>query len=267
VFVDVLVVNQLLNPLAYARDTFDNLYGRTLQAFSMQVTAAEPPVERLYGPPLAAVAYRNHALQTRVPTTYGYNPLELADYAAYAEAAAQENSRLIGGFAANYQHQDARLVPLGNALPVAYFAQNIVAVADQSAARAALADLDPATTTLVTGTQPQIQADPLASVTLLSQTEDGLTLRYTSATPNLLRVAIPAYPGWRATLDGSDLQLVTVDEAFIGIFVPPGSGQIQLDFTPRLFWLAATISGLALLLAAGLLLRDRLHADPRLLHT
>jgi len=33
-------------------------------------------------PPLAAVGYRNHPLQSRVETTYGYNPLELAGYAA-----------------------------------------------------------------------------------------------------------------------------------------------------------------------------------------
>ncbi len=36
---------------------------------------------------MAAVGYRNHPLQSRVPTTYGYNPLELAGYAEYADAA------------------------------------------------------------------------------------------------------------------------------------------------------------------------------------
>ena len=56
VFVDVLIVNQLLNPLAYSRESFESLYGRVLQAFDTQVAAADPPVERLYGPPLAAVA-------------------------------------------------------------------------------------------------------------------------------------------------------------------------------------------------------------------
>jgi hypothetical protein len=267
VFVDALIVNQLLNPLAYVRDTFEDLYGRTLQAFNMQVAVAEPPVARLYGPPLAAVAYRNHALQTRVPTTYGYNPLELANYAAYTEAAANRNARLIPGLAANYQLRDGQLAPLADALPLAYFARTVVVVADQSAARDALSDLDPATTTLVTGPDPHLATDESANVTVVSEAEDGVTLRYTSATPNLLRVAIPIYPGWSATLDGHDLQLVTVDETFIGVVVPSGSGEVQLLYRPNWFWAGATLSAVALLAAAAVFLRLGGDAHARLFHT
>ncbi|MBV9598178.1 MAG: YfhO family protein [Chloroflexi bacterium] len=248
---DTLVVNQLLNPLAYARETFFDLYGRTLQAFDAQVAAADPPVERVYGPPLAAVAYRNHALQSRVPTTYGYNPLELASYAAYTDAAAGANPRLIGGLAANYELVEAdRIAPLPHALPLAYVAHNVVDVADQAAARQALLGLDPATTTLVTGNAPPVGADATATVSVVQREADGVMLRYTSARPNLLRVAIPWYPGWHATLDGRELTLVTVDEAFIGIEVPPGDGELRLAYAPRLFWVGAFLSAIALLVAA-----------------
>jgi hypothetical protein len=264
VLADVLIVNQLVNPLAYARGTFDDLYERALQSFTTQVAAAEPPVQRLYGPPLAAVAYRNHALQTRVATTYGYNPLELATYAAYAEAAASSNPQLISGLAANYQLQDGQLTPLADALPLVYFARTVIAAPDSTAARAALLDLDPSTATLVTGAAPPLELEPSANVAVVSQTEDGVTLTYTSTTPNLLRVAIPTYPGWRATLDGRELELVTVDAAFIGILVPAGSGEVLLGFAPRLFWLGATISALAVVLAVGVLLRGYAHA--RLFH-
>ena len=163
VFVDVLIVNQLLNPLAYSRESFESLYGRVLQAFDTQVAAADPPVERLYGPPLAAVAYRNHALQSRVPTTYGYNPLELAAYAAYTEAAATANLRLISGLAANYQLSGGQLAPLDGALLMAYFAHSVLFVADQSAAVQGLTNLEPATTTLVEGAQSRVEADPSAT--------------------------------------------------------------------------------------------------------
>jgi uncharacterized membrane protein YfhO len=94
----------------------------------------------------------------------------------------------------------------------------------------------------------------------VASAEDRVTLAYTSATPNLLRTAIPVYPGWRATLDGRDLELVTVDAAFVGVVVPPGSGEVQLGFTPRWFWAGALLSGLGVLMSVGLLSVGRSHA-------
>jgi arabinofuranan 3-O-arabinosyltransferase len=145
-----------------------------------------------------------------------------------------------------------------------YAARGVVAVADQTAAVQALTNLDPATTTIATGTQTHVEADPSATVTVVDGAEDRVTLAYTSATPNLLRTAIPVYPGWRATLDGRDLELVSVDAAFIGVVVPPGSGEVQLDFTPRWFWAGALLSGLGVLISVGLLSGG--HAHARLLH-
>jgi hypothetical protein len=249
VLLDVLIVNQLLNPLAYARGSFASLYGQALQAFDARVAAAEPPVQQLYGPPLAAVAYRNHALQSRVPTTYGYNPLELASYAAYADAAATDNPQLIAGLAANYRWEGDQLALFADTLPLAYFAHTLVLVADQDAARQALRSLDPATETLVTGSTPDVQLDPAASVSVVAHDAEGLTLRYTSATPNLLRVAIASYPGWHASLDGRELPLVPLDATFVGVEVPPGSGDVQLAFTSRWFAPGAALSILALLAA------------------
>jgi Bacterial membrane protein YfhO len=251
IFVDVLIVNQVLNPLAYARESFETLYGSALQAFDARVQAADPPVERVYGPPRAAVAYRNHALQSRVPTTYGYNPLELAAYAAYTQAAAGTNPRLVSGLAANYQLSGVQLTRLDRAVPLAYFAHDILVVADQAAAVQALNYLDPATTTLVLGAPPRVEANPSASVNVVVREPEALTLHYASATPNLLRVAIPIYPGWQATLgDGQELSLVTLDAAFIGVLVPAGQGDIRLAYTPRWFWPGALLSGLALLAAS-----------------
>jgi hypothetical protein len=246
---DVLTVNQLLNPLAYARSSFEDRYGAPLRNLAAQVAAAPSPVLRLYGPPLAAVGYRNHALQSRVETTYGYNPLELRSYADYA-AAAEANPRLIGGLAATHQlGDDGRLEPEANALPLAYFASRVIAVANDDQAQATLRTLDPAAATIVVGPPPPIQTDPRASATVVTRSEASLTVRYASAVPNLLRVAIPAFPGWHARLNGNDVPLLTVDHAFIGVLVPPGQGDIVLAYTPRLFWLGAAISALALLVA------------------
>ena len=47
---DVLIVNQLLNPLAYARESFDDLYGRALAAFDVEARAANPPIRACVRP-------------------------------------------------------------------------------------------------------------------------------------------------------------------------------------------------------------------------
>jgi hypothetical protein len=302
VFADMLYVNQLRLPLAYARGSFDQLYGTTLQAFADQLGAARPPVERIFGQPLSQVAYRNHALQSRVETTYGYNPLELAGYAAYADAA-ERNSRLIAGFAPSHglivppPSVDAgtspTLEPLPDTsrLPLAYFARQVRAVPDDGAARAALEDLDPASETIVTGplppelatagatstsTPPAVTASPLPArtaspnpaatstassatraATVTHENLDSLTIHYQTATPALLRVAIPAYPGWHATVvaSGEELQPLTADAAFMGIVVPAGEADLHLQYQPTTFRLAAIVSALALLAALAAAVR------------
>jgi hypothetical protein len=247
-FVDLVVFNQLLNPLAYARASFDELYGQPLAAFQAQVSAANPPVQRVYGQELSAVGYRNHALQSRVETTYGYNPLELSAYADYA-AAAEDNPRLIGGLAASHRLlANSQLEPQPGALPLAYFANMVVSVADQTSAQTALQQLDPSQATIVESSELlPLQPDPSATVSVHDRGLDSLDLHYVSRTPNLLRIALPLYPGWQATLDGTPLPTLPADGAFIGVVVPPGEGEVHLSYTPRLFWPGALISALAVL--------------------
>ncbi len=217
------------------------------------MNSAQPPVERLYGAPLAAVGYRNHALQSHVETTYGYNPLELAAYADYAEAA-DGNPRLIDGLAATHRlADDLTIQPNRGALPLAFFARRIISVPDATAARARLADLDPAAETLVVGSLPNVIADASATAGIVERGDDYLTIHVRSASANVLRVAIPAFPGWHAYLNGVELTTLNTDLAFQGIVVPAGEGDIRLEYTPRWFWIGALISGLALLACAAAL--------------
>jgi membrane protein YfhO len=241
VLIDVLAVNQLLNPLAYARDNFESLYGQTLEDFQAQVAAASPPVERVYGEEMTAVGYRNHGLQSRVETTYGYNPLELSAYAEYISASGA-NPRLVDGLAATHHLTNGTLLPRDGSLPLAYFARNVVATSP-------LEELDPSATTMVD--EPvAAEADSSATLTVTARGIDSLTLRYASKTQNLIRVAIPLYPGWHANLATAELPVRRVDHAFIGVVVPPGTGDVRLSYAPRLFWPGALISGLMLLALA-----------------
>jgi hypothetical protein len=255
VFVDTLTFNQLLNPLAYARQSFDTLYGMPLRTFQAQVANAQPPLERLYGAPLAAVGYRNHPLQSHVETTYGYNPLELAGYADYADAA-EGNPRLIDGLAATHRlADDLTIQPNRGALPLAFFAPRITSVPDRATAVGRLAELDPATETIVVGPPPDVQPDPSATARVVERGDDHLTIHVRTASANLLRVAIPAFPGWHAYLNGVELTTLNVDIAFQGVLAPAGEGDVRLDYFPRWFWLGALVSGLALLICTAVLVR------------
>jgi Bacterial membrane protein YfhO len=253
-FADVFVFNSLQNRLAFARHTAEELYLAPLRSFQTQLAAARPPVERLYGPPMAAVVYRNHALQSRVETTYGYNPLELTRYADYIQAA-QYNPRLAAGLAAShYLGGPGTIEPIPDALPLAYFAPHVTWLSDAASTRVALDDLDPAHDTVALGQPRDVQPDPAASVRVVERGDDYLILRYQAAGSNLMRIAIPIFPGWHASRDGVELPTLTVDHAFIGVLLPPGGGDVRVWYAPRYFWLGAVVSALALVGALGVLL-------------
>jgi hypothetical protein len=262
VFLDVLTFNALLNRLAYSRVTAADVYAAPIQSLETALATAQVPVERMYGPPMTSVGYRNHPLQLRVEATYGYNPLALAAYADY-QAAAEGNARLIDGLAATHFVEtrpdgEVGLQPNPSALPLAYFARSIRPLPDAGAVAENIVSLDPALETLVVEPAPRVESDPSAIATVVERGEDHLTIRYRSSSPNLLRVAIPRFPGWRAALNGQELPLLTVDHALLGVVVPPGEGDIALWYAPRWFGLGAAVSGLAMLgVIAAFLFSDR----------
>ena len=254
-FLDVFTVNELLNPLAFARRGFDELYGAALRSFQLQVANANEPVERVNGPPLSVIGYRNHALQSYVETTYGYNPLELARYADYA-AAAESNQRLLDGLAATHRLQpDLTLRRNDSALPLAFFTRQVTQVPDETSARQRLADLDPSEETLVVAPAPSAQLDASAVVRVVERGEDHVVLHYRTGVASMLRVAIPWFPGWRATLDGVEVPIVIADAAFIGAPVPAGEGDLRLAYAPRFFAWGASISVVAIVATAAALVR------------
>jgi hypothetical protein len=255
IFVDTLTFNQLLNPLAFSRQSFDTLYGTPLRAFAAQVHDAQPPVERLYGDQLSAVGYRNHPLQSHIETTYGYNPLELAAYADYV-AAAEGNPPLIDGLAATHRlADDLTIQPNPGALPLAFFARQVISVPDAAAATERLAELDPAAETIVVGPLPDVFPDSSATARVVERGDDHLTIHVRTASANVLRVATPAFPGWHAYLGAVELPTLSVDVAFQAVLVPAGEGDVRLEYTPRWFAIGALISGLALLACAAILVR------------
>jgi hypothetical protein len=63
-------------------------------------------------------------------------------------------------------------------------------------------------------------------------------------------ISVPAWKGWRATVDGQRVKVQFANHAFVAVHVPPGRHRVQLEFLPRGFVVGRSISAIAF---AGLL--------------
>ena len=70
----------------------------------------------------------------------------------------------------------------------------------------------------------------------------------TTPTKNLVVVSQNNSPGWTAKVDGEPAEIVPVDGALMGVFVPAGEHVLTLNYRPRSFVIGAGISAVALLL-------------------
>jgi hypothetical protein len=250
-FADLWYWNMSRNALAYARAPYDELYGTMAGNFERAAAPVrQNPLGRIwfehdsntFGP-------MNSSLNSRTEVSYGYNPLELQAYADYV-AAAQSNPRLIDGLAATHKIDGASgaIVPNPAALPRVSVPRAVAAVRTGDEAKAALAALDPAERAIVTSPAPAAMQDPGARAGISGYEGDRYRIRYQAASPVLLRVAVPCFPGWTATVEGRPVPVMAVDHALSGIFVPAGSHEVVFAYRPTWFAAGALVSALAALL-------------------
>jgi hypothetical protein len=69
------------------------------------------------------------------------------------------------------------------------------------------------------------------------------------------------HDGWSATIDGAPLQMVRVEEDFLGCVVDGGVHRVRLRFRPRSFVYGSIVSAIGAVLLAGVLMA-RLMSDP-----
>ena len=67
-------------------------------------------------------------------------------------------------------------------------------------------------------------------------------------------VSVSDYPGWSATVDGRDAEIVTADAAFIGVAVPEGEHSVTLRFRPTHLGISLLLAVFGVVLATGLLI-------------
>lgn len=134
------------------------------------------------------------------------------------------------------------------ALPRAFLVGRAVPVADAEAAWSAVSanGFDPrAVVYLEGGAAPLDSGAAAGTVTLSRPGPDELTATVESDREAILVLGEVAYPGWRATIDGRDVPLLTADYTFRAVRVPAGRHEVRLVFDPplwRLGWLVAAVT-------------------------
>jgi Bacterial membrane protein YfhO len=205
----------------------------------------------------------NHPLDLRLEATYGYNPLEFAAYAHYREAM-QTNLRLQNGLnlSRSLDPKTGAVSTNPDVLPRAYFARSVTIASNLEESRRQLQMLDPAAGAIVMGAAPAGQADPQATVAVTADGEQAYRIRYRTSAPALLKVSVPYYPGWEASVDGRRCDVIRVDHhALMGVVAPAGEKELLLRFRSMWFGVGAWISGL-MLAACGALLVWRRAREP-----
>ncbi len=245
--VDLYYWNMDRNPLAFARESFQDLYGANQDRFQTVVAPlTREPMHRIYAPfASAAFGPLNGTLDSRIEVTYGYNPLELWRYHKYIEAA-QGNARLLNGLGvtAIIDASKGSLQLNAARLPRIYAPESVSAVRTKEEALARLATLDPAREAVVEGGEA-IPQNGGATVQITAYEGDLYRARYQAAHATLLRIAVPYFPGWQAEVDGRPLPVVPVDFALMGVVAPAGSHELTVRYKPARFAIGAGISVVA----------------------
>jgi hypothetical protein len=249
--VDLYYWNMQRNPLAYARESFQDRYGSFEDRFR---TAAAPltavPMHRIWAANASpSFGPLNSSLDNRMEVTFGYNPLELSRYARYMEAAAA-NPKLLNGLAVTATLNSANGMFSTNpaALPRIYAPDTVSAAANQTEAAARIATLDPAREAVAEGIAP-IARNGGAQVRITGYQGDRYEARYQSDHSTLLRIAVPYFPGWQAEVDGRPVSVIPVDLALMGAVVPAGDHELVVRYRSSRFAIGAGISVVAWLAA------------------
>lgn len=253
---DLFYNQSLTNPVAYSRQSYDELYGSKEDLFRQAVVSNLPPLTRFDGADmLPSFGPLAHYFDQRTEVTYSYNPLELTRYQTFV-GVMQSNPALRKDLNVSrwLDRKTGNINVLADALPRANFPKQIVPVATDQDALGRLTMLDPARQALVpTGTAVTAQ-DPNASADVREFTPGHYKIHFHCATPSLLRVGNAYFPGWSAKLGSARLPVMPVDYALIGVVVPAGEGDLSLDYHSTYFVPAAAVSLISLAICGAVLL-------------
>ena len=255
---DLFYHQSATNPLAYSRQSYEELYGSKEELFQRAVTSTLPPLTRFDGADtLPSFGPLGHYFDQRTEVTYGYGPLQLSRYVGFVSAM-RSNHELRRDLNVSrwLDRRTGNIHVVDNPLPRANFPQELIQAATPEDTRRRLATLDPVRQALVPSVTNVPSQDAKATADVREFTPGYYRIHYQSATASLLRVSNAYFPGWIARSGGQDLPVLPVDYALMGVVVPAGQGDVVLDYHSTYFLPAGMLTLAALLACVALLVLD-----------
>ena len=233
------------NVLAYSRDSFEQRYGNLEDRFrAVAAPFTRGSLQRLWAPfDSPAFGPLNGTLDNRLEATFGYNPLALARYNRYIQAASG-NPKLLDNLAVTAKLNAATGTFESNpaALPRISVPETVTLAANQDDAAVRLPALDAAKQAVAEAIPASIPHNGPAQIRITAYDGDSYRASYQAAAPTLLRIAVPYFPGWQAEIDGRPQPIVPVDLALMGVLAPAGSHEFLLRYRSNWFLTGAIIS-------------------------
>jgi hypothetical protein len=254
---DLFYFQSAANPLAYARQSYESLYGAGENLFHRAVTVGLPPLTRFDAPEhLPTFGPMSHFLDERTEVTYGYGPMPSARYNDYV-AAMQSNVRLRNGLGVS-RWLDANMGAVRanpDALPRANFPKALKIVRSYEESRGGLAALNQAKDALVPPGLPVAAQDGGGTADVREFTPGHYRIHYRCASSSLLRLGSAYFEGWTAHVGGRALPVVPVDHALMGMVVPAGEEDLSVDYQSTYFVVGLIVSLASLAGCAAAVLR------------
>jgi hypothetical protein len=119
-----------------------------------------------------------------------------------------------------------------------------------------IAQVDVAETALVTR-DLRLGGGPAGTARLVTDNPGDITIETNAPASQLLVVSESYHDGWRATIDGSTVDLERVNGDFLGAVVPAGTHLVSFQFRPYHLSVGRSVSVFGLVFGLWLLWRDR----------
>ncbi|MFO7847566.1 MAG: hypothetical protein R6V27_13455 [Balneolaceae bacterium] len=168
-----------------------------------------------------------------------------------------QSSVQIPGFEATYSGQEGSVIENTNVLPKAWFVEEVNVLDSQPQILERIAeDFDAESVAYVTDTpQLSISADPGATAEVTSYGPNRISIDISRSEPGFLVLGEVWYPpGWAATLNGEEIDIIRTNYVLRGFEIPEGDHELVLDLNPIWYstgnWLSYT--GTFLLFGAGI---------------
>jgi Bacterial membrane protein YfhO len=251
---DLWYWNMYQDPLVYARSSFQTIYGRQAERFEQSLSKVKkPPFFRFWAAPeTAGLGPADEPLLSRTEVSYGSGLAMLNRYSSYLSAM-ESNPALLGDLAITHGFDIERGIIVENPMPLPRVTAplQISFAANQSAAHETVKNLNPSMSVVVEA-PPRAISPQGSTLNITNYDSTSYTIRTDAPAEFLLKLAVPFYTGWKASVDDAAVAAYPADEALQGVFVPAGRHQVKFWFEQPGFRGSVALSVVGLLVCAGL---------------